>query len=194
MSIPSQLHSSSRSSRDRRRNFRPCVRLSPSTSREISKRAFWTLGLAFPAASSPQSRRDGFRFELGPQSFLSTEPLLKLIDALGLKDQLLQADPKAPRYILSGGKLIPAFRFLLPHCSQLRYSARAQNGASILNFFAGIRVVIRPRKTNRSPRLSDESLARNCSTNWWPLSFPGRHAGDPERLSLARIVSETLRI
>ena len=45
--------------------------------------------------------KDGFRFELGPQSFLSTQPLLKLIDSLGLKDELLRADPKAPRYILS---------------------------------------------------------------------------------------------
>jgi oxygen-dependent protoporphyrinogen oxidase len=52
--------------------------------------------------------RDGFRFDLGPQSFLSTEPLLKLIDALGLKDSLVQADPKASRYILSEGKLICA--------------------------------------------------------------------------------------
>ncbi|HEX4642501.1 MAG TPA: protoporphyrinogen oxidase [Candidatus Acidoferrales bacterium] len=52
--------------------------------------------------------RDGFRFDLGPQSFLSTEPLLALIDALGLKDQLLHADPRAPRYILVGGQLVPA--------------------------------------------------------------------------------------
>ena len=51
---------------------------------------------------------DGFRFELGPQSFLSTEPLLKLIDALSLKNELLHADPRAPRYILFRGKLVPA--------------------------------------------------------------------------------------
>lgn len=52
--------------------------------------------------------RDGYRFDLGPQSFLSSEPLLALIDALGLKDQLLHADPRAPRYILVGGQLVPA--------------------------------------------------------------------------------------
>ncbi len=51
---------------------------------------------------------DGFRFELGPQSFLSTEPLLGLIDALGLRGQLLHANPSAPRYILVGGRLVPA--------------------------------------------------------------------------------------
>jgi protoporphyrinogen/coproporphyrinogen III oxidase len=53
-------------------------------------------------------RKDGFCFELGPQSFLSTEPLVALIDALGLKDQLLHANPRAPRYILVGGRLVPA--------------------------------------------------------------------------------------
>ncbi len=52
--------------------------------------------------------KDGFRFEFGPQSFLATQPLLKLIDELGLEKDLLHADPKAPRYILSGGKLISA--------------------------------------------------------------------------------------
>ncbi len=52
--------------------------------------------------------KDGFRFELGPQSFLSTEPLVGLIDALGLKDQLQLANPRAPRYILLGGRLVPA--------------------------------------------------------------------------------------
>src|ERR1039457_4282575 len=50
---------------------------------------------------------DGFRLELGPQSFLSTEPLLKLIEALGLKDELLRADSRAPRYIFLGGQLVP---------------------------------------------------------------------------------------
>lgn len=52
--------------------------------------------------------QDGFRFELGPQSFLSTEPLLKLIDSLGLHAELLHADPRAPRYILFRGHLVPA--------------------------------------------------------------------------------------
>jgi oxygen-dependent protoporphyrinogen oxidase len=52
--------------------------------------------------------QDGFRFELGPQSFLSTGPLLHLMDSLGLKNELLQADPRAPRYVLFRGRLVPA--------------------------------------------------------------------------------------
>jgi oxygen-dependent protoporphyrinogen oxidase len=51
---------------------------------------------------------NGFRFELGPQSFLSTDRLLELTAALNLNDQLLYADARAPRYILMEGRLIPA--------------------------------------------------------------------------------------
>jgi oxygen-dependent protoporphyrinogen oxidase len=61
-----------------------------------------------PGGVIATEEQDGFRFELGPQSFLSTEPLLNLIDALGLKNELLHADPRAPRYILFRGKLVPA--------------------------------------------------------------------------------------
>ena len=68
---------------------------------------------ALEAASRPggviaTKQKDGFCFELGPQSFLSTEPLAGLINSLGLKDQLLHANPRAPRYILVGGRLVPA--------------------------------------------------------------------------------------
>ncbi len=61
-----------------------------------------------PGGVISTQEKDGFRFELGPQSFLSTDPLLKLIDALGLKNELLHADSRAPRYILFRGQLVPA--------------------------------------------------------------------------------------
>ena len=61
-----------------------------------------------PGGLIATKEKDGFRFELGPQSFLSTQPLLQLIDALGLKEQLLHADPRAPRYILPAANSMPA--------------------------------------------------------------------------------------
>jgi protoporphyrinogen/coproporphyrinogen III oxidase len=61
-----------------------------------------------PGGVISTQEKDGFRFELGPQSFLSTDPLLKLIDALGLRNELLDADSRAPRYILFQGQLVPA--------------------------------------------------------------------------------------
>jgi oxygen-dependent protoporphyrinogen oxidase len=61
-----------------------------------------------PGGLIASAQQDGFLFELGPQSFLSTEPLLALIDAVGLRDRLLRADRRAPRYILLNGHLVAA--------------------------------------------------------------------------------------
>ena len=49
--------------------------------------------------------QDGFLFELGPQSFTSTELLCELIGSLRLGQELLRANPRAPRFVLAGGQL-----------------------------------------------------------------------------------------
>ena len=51
--------------------------------------------------------RDGFLLELGPQSFTCTAQLRSLCTELGIADQLLEAPPHAPRYVLINGKLQP---------------------------------------------------------------------------------------
>ena len=121
-----------------------------------------------------------FRFELGPQSFLSTEPLVGLIDALGLKDQLLRANPRAPRYILLSGRLVPAP--LAP--------------PSLLTtplFSAGTKWRLLTEIFRRSrPPADDESIAAFVRRKFGEemlnrLVAPfvsGVFAGDPERLSL----------
>src|SRR5690349_20548630 len=49
--------------------------------------------------------RQGFLFESGPQSFQGTETLLGLIGKLGIEGELCKADPRAPRFVLRGGRL-----------------------------------------------------------------------------------------
>jgi len=49
--------------------------------------------------------RDGYLLELGPQSFSSTAHLRNLCAELSIADQLLEAPPRAPRYVLVNGKL-----------------------------------------------------------------------------------------
>jgi oxygen-dependent protoporphyrinogen oxidase len=133
-----------------------------------------------PGGAIATKDKDGFRFELGPQSFLSTEPLIHLIDALGLKDQLLRANPRAPRYILVGGRLIPTP--LAP--------------PSVLTtplFSAGTkwRLVTEIMRRTRPPA-EDESVAAFVRRkfgdellNRFVAPFvSGVYAGDPERLSL----------
>lgn len=52
-------------------------------------------------------RRDGFLLELGPQSFSATAQVRSLCAELGIANQLLDASPRAPRFILIDGKLRP---------------------------------------------------------------------------------------
>lgn len=124
--------------------------------------------------------KDGFRFELGPQSFLSTEPLLGIVDALGLRDQLLHANPRAPRYILVGGRLVPA----------------PMGPPSLLTtplFSAGTKWrLLTEILRHAQPPPGDESIAAFVRRKFGDellsrLVAPfvsGIYAGDPERLSL----------
>lgn len=123
---------------------------------------------------------DGFQFEVGPQSFLSTQPLLKLIDALGLNDELLRADPKAPRYILSHGRLIPA-----------PLSPPSLLTTPLLGASTKWRIFTEMLHRTRPPA-NDESIASFVRRKFGgelldQLVAPfvsGVYAGDPERLSL----------
>ena len=124
--------------------------------------------------------QDGFRFELGPQSFLSSEPLLKLIDSLGLSNELLHADPRAPRYILFRGRLVPA---PLAPPSLLT--------TPLLGASTKWRLVTEMLRRTRPP-VTDESIAAFVRRKFGDqlldrLVAPfvsGVYAGDPEKLSL----------
>jgi oxygen-dependent protoporphyrinogen oxidase len=124
--------------------------------------------------------QDGFRFELGPQSFLSTEPLAGLVDALGLRDQLLYADPRAPRYILVSGRLVPA-----PLAPPSLLTTPLFSAATKWRFFTEILHRTRPPEEDESVaafvrrKFGDELLSRFVA----PF-VSGVYAGDPERLSL----------
>jgi oxygen-dependent protoporphyrinogen oxidase len=133
-----------------------------------------------PGGMIGTKEKDGFRFELGPQSFLSTEPVLGLIDALGLKDQLLHANPRAPRYILMSGRLVPA-----PLAPPSLLTTSLLSARTKLRLFMEI---LRRSK----PPADDESIAAFVRRKFGDellnrLVAPfvsGVYAGDPERLSL----------
>jgi len=124
--------------------------------------------------------KDGFRLELGPQSFLSTQPLLRLIDSLGLNDQLVHADPKAPRYILSGGRLIAA-----PLAPPSLLTTALFGPGTKWRIFTEMLRRTRPPEDDESiasfirRKFGDELLDRLVA----PF-VSGVFAGDPERLSL----------
>ena len=133
-----------------------------------------------PGGAIATKKKDGFLFELGPQSFLSTEPLTALIGVLGLKDQLLHANPRAPRYILQGGRLIPAPLAPPSLLTTPLFSAGTK--------WCLVTEILRHSK----PPADDESIAAFVRRKFGDellnrLVAPfvsGVYAGDPERLSL----------
>jgi oxygen-dependent protoporphyrinogen oxidase len=135
---------------------------------------------ARPGGVISTEERDGFRFELGPQSFLSSEPLLKLIDGLGLRDQLLHADSRAPRYVLLRERLVPA-----------PLAPRSLLTTPLIGFHGKWRLFTEAFRRS-SPPEADESVAAFVRRKFGGelldrLVAPfvsGIYAGDPEKLSL----------
>ena len=125
--------------------------------------------------------QDSFRFDIGPQSFMNTQAVSELIGELGLRGELLEADPRAPRYILNRGRLVPAP--LSP--PQLLLTP-------LLSVGTKLRILSEPFRHTRPPD-ADESIAAFVRRKFGPdllanLVAPfvsGVWAGDPEKLSLA---------
>jgi len=124
-------------------------------------------------------RREGVLFEAGPQSFLLTPELAELLRDAGLDDDLLRADPRAPRYVLLGGRLRrvplgPAIFF-----------------SSLLSWSTKRRLLSEPFGRS-TPPAEDESIAAFVRRKFGAelldrLVAPmvaGIYAGDAERLSL----------
>jgi oxygen-dependent protoporphyrinogen oxidase len=124
--------------------------------------------------------RDGFLLELGPQSFSSTPALRQLCADLGISTELLQAPPRAPRYVLIDGKLRPVP--LSPPAFFMSSLVDASTKWALVRDIFGKSI----------PPDADESVAafirRKFSAQLLDrLVGPfvsGIYAGDPERLSL----------
>jgi len=103
-----------------------------------------------------------------------------LIEELGLADELLRADPRAPRYILLGGRLVAA---PLGPLSLVR--------TPLISWRTKFRLLAEPLGRSYPPD-SDESIAafirrkfgEDLLTNLAGPFISGIYAGDPEKLSL----------
>ena len=125
-------------------------------------------------------RRDGYLLELGPQSFSATPELRNLCVDLGIADQLLEAPPRAPRYVLVNGKLQA-----VPMSPPAFFASSLIDGATKW-------ALVRDIFGRSTPPKDDESVAafvrRKFSKQLLDrLIGPfvsGVYAGDPEKLSL----------
>lgn len=125
-------------------------------------------------------RRDGYLLELGPQSFSGTSQLRGLCAELGIADQLLEAPPRAPRYVLVDGKLQA-----VPMSPPAFFNSSLINGSTKWALVRDIFGKSAPPDGDESVatfvrrKFSDELLERLVG----PF-VSGVYAGDPERLSI----------
>lgn len=133
-----------------------------------------------PGGVIHSERREGYLLELGPQSFSGTPQLRALCAELGIETDLVQAPPRAPRYVLVDGALRP-----------VPLNPPALLMSSLLSA-ATKRSMARDLFGHSQPPEQDESVAsfvrRKFSAELLDkLAGPfisGIYAGDPERLSL----------
>ncbi len=125
-------------------------------------------------------QQNGFLFENGPQSFMITPELAELIEAAGLSGELLRAAPRMPRYIYSGGTLVPA-----------PLSPFSLLTTPLLDARTKWNLLTEPLRRTRAAN-PDESIAAfvrrkfgsSLLDNLVGPFVSGIYAGDPEQLSL----------
>ncbi len=125
-------------------------------------------------------RRDGFLFDLGPQSFLSSEPLLEFISELGLDGELLRADPRAPRFVLLNGSLtrVP----LGP--PQLLTTPALSLGTKLMLFSEPFRKTQPPEPDESIAAFVRRKFTQEMLENLASPFVSGVYAGDAEKISL----------
>lgn len=141
--------------------------------------------LVFDSSARPggvilSEQREGFLFECGPQSFTSTLALSHLVQELGLTAELVEAPPRAPRYVLVNRGLQP-----------VPLSPGAFLSTPLVSLRTKWSILSEPfRKT--SPPEPDESIADFTRRKFTGELLErivgpfvsGIYAGDPETLSL----------
>ncbi|MEQ1353344.1 MAG: protoporphyrinogen oxidase [Candidatus Acidiferrum sp.] len=135
---------------------------------------------ANPGGVIATDRRDGYLLEYGPQSFTATSAVLNLCRELQVDNQLVQAPPKAPRFVLIKNQLrhVP----LNPPSFIASSLFSATTKWRVLRDFLG----------HSAPPEGSESVAAFTRRKFTPevlekLVGPfvsGIYAGDPEKLGL----------
>ena len=137
-------------------------------------------------------RRDGFLYEMGPNSTLDTTPLINaLLKDLGIADERADANAVAAiRYIVRGGKLVA-----LPGGPGAFFTTSAFTLKAKLRLFGEPFIA-------RTPAGVDESIAafvrRRLGTEFLDYAIDpfvaGIYAGDPERISVGAAFPKLLAL
>ncbi|MEW6209013.1 MAG: protoporphyrinogen oxidase [Acidobacteriota bacterium] len=123
---------------------------------------------------------DGYLIERGPNSSQRTEELLSLVEELGIADELIEGDPKAPAYIYFNGELhavpMSAGAFLKSRLLSARGKLRL-----IREFF------VPPRKEDSEESVfafAERRIGREGAERMISAFVSGVYAGDAKKLSV----------
>jgi oxygen-dependent protoporphyrinogen oxidase len=138
-----------------------------------------------------QKNEQGYLWEEGPNSFQPAPELLRLAVDVGLKDQLVLADGKLPRFVFIKGKL-----------NALPMSPPAAIATKILNWGSKIRLALGAIGFARPAMAGEESvdlffarlLGRKAVERLVAPFISGVYAGDPKRLSAKAAFSKIYRL
>ena len=132
-----------------------------------------------PGGSVKTVREDGFIVEGGPNTLRTSEEADRLLADLGLEPRVVKADPKAPRWIVRGGRP----RAVVPGPGALFNTVFTTSGK--------LRLLKEPFVPGRPADLEDESVASFFERRFGPEAarygagpmVSGVYAGDPDTLS-----------
>ncbi len=133
-----------------------------------------------PGGSVRTIREDGFVVEGGPNTLRTSEAADRLIADLGLEPRVVKADPKAPRWIVRGGRP----RSVVPGPAGLFNTVFTTKGK--------LRLLKEPFVPGRPADLEDESVASFFARRFGEEAarygagpmVSGVYAGDPDSLSM----------
>lgn len=125
-------------------------------------------------------RIDGFLIERGPNSSQGTEELLALVEELGITDELVEGDPRAPAYVYFKGRLHP-----------VPSGAGAFIKSDLLSLGGKLRIFkepfVRVRRSDSEESVSSfarRRIGREAAERMVAPFVSGIYAGDAERLSV----------
>ncbi len=142
-------------------------------------------------AITTASNDEGYLWEEGPNSFQPAPELLRLAVAVGLKDELVLADGKLPRFVFFNGKL-----------NALPMSPPKAIASKLLSWGGKIRLALGAIGFARPAMAGEESvdqffsrlLGRQAVERLVAPFISGVYAGDPKRLSARAAFSKIARL
>ncbi len=134
---------------------------------------------------------EGYQWEEGPNSFQPAPELLRLAVQVGLKDELVLADGKLPRFVFLNGKL-----------NALPMSPQSAIASKVLTWGGKIRLALGAIGFARPAMAGEESveqffariLGKQAVSNLVAPFISGVYAGDPKRLSARAAFSKIARL